>query len=118
MKRTILTLAVLLGVATANFTYAGEKNAASIELVSATNLKFKLTLEQVEARSTVMIKNDMGEIIYSANLPKSDSYEKIYDLSNFMDGDYQFVIINGKDITTKDFKIKTETKRLVSSINE
>ncbi|MCF0073248.1 hypothetical protein LZD49_22400 [Dyadobacter sp. CY261] len=120
MKKTILAIAVLVGVSTANLSIAADKakenNAASIELVSGGELKFKLSLESVKERSSLVIKDYTGTIVYSTSIPKAENYSKIFDLSNLADGNYSFVINNGSEITTKPFAISTETKRQVTAV--
>jgi hypothetical protein len=119
MKKLILSVAVLVGVSAANLSVAGDKvanNAASIELVSSSDLKFKLTLDSVKERSSVVIKDGDGSVVYSSAIPQSEKYTKIFDLSNLLDGNYSFVVNNGGDITSKPFSIATETKRLVTAV--
>ncbi len=119
MKKTILTIAVLVGVSAANFSIANDKvkeNNSSIELVSSSELKFKLTLDNVKERSSLTIKDFNGDIVYSTSLPKSENYSKIFDLSNLADGNYSFIINNGNEISSKPFVISTETKRQVTAV--
>ncbi|MEO6284926.1 MAG: hypothetical protein ABIN80_15430 [Dyadobacter sp.] len=119
MKKAILTIAVLVGVSAANLSIAGDKakeNNASIELVSSSELKFKLTLETVKERSSLIIKDFNGDTVYSTSLPKSENYSKIFDLSNLADGNYSFIINNGSEISSKPFVISTETKRQVTAV--
>ena len=119
MKKTILAIAVLVGVSTANLSIAADKvkeNNASIELVSGAELKFKLSLENVKERSSLVIKDYTGTIVYSTSIPKSENYTKIFDLSNLADGNYSFIINNGSEISTKPFAISTETKRQVTAV--
>ena len=74
MKKTILAIADLVGVSTANLSIAADKvkeNNASIELVSGAELKFKLSLENVKERSSLVIKDYTGTIVYSTSIPKS-----------------------------------------------
>ena len=120
MKKLILSVAVLVGVSAANLSVAGDKVAnkatTAIELVSSSDLKFKLTLENVKERSSLVIKDSDGSVVYSTSLPKSENYTKIFDLSNLLDGNYSFVVNNGSEVTTKPFAIATETKRLVTAV--
>lgn len=119
MKKTILTLAVLVGVSAANLSIAGDKvkeNNTSIELVANSELKFKLTLENVKERSSLVIKDYSGSVVYSTSLPKSENYSKVFDLSNLADGNYSFIVNNGSEVSTKPFVISTETKRLVTAV--
>lgn len=119
MKKIILSVAVLVGVSAANLSFATEKGVdkpVAIELVSSSDLKFKLTLENVKERSSVVIKNSDGTTVYSSSIPKSENYIKIFDLSNLLDGNYSFVVNNGGEVTSKPFAISTETKRLVTPV--
>ena len=116
MKKIILSVAVLMGVSAANFSFAGEKTTAAIEIVAASDLRFKLTLDSVKERSSVVIKDGDGMIVYSTSIPKSENYSKIFDLSNLLDGNYSFVVSNGNEVTSKPFVISTETKRLVTAV--
>ncbi|NIJ51921.1 hypothetical protein [Dyadobacter arcticus] len=118
MKKVILTIAVLVGVSAANLSVASDKvkENSSIELVSTGELKFKLTLGNVTERSSVVIKDFGGDVVYSTSIPKSENYSKIFDLSNLSDGNYTFVISNGNEVSTKPFSISTETKRQVIAV--
>ncbi|QRR01805.1 hypothetical protein [Dyadobacter sandarakinus] len=119
MKKAILTIAVLVGVSVANLTIAADKNkenTASLELVSSSELKFKLTLDNVKEKSSLTIKDFNGEIVYITSLPKSENYSKVFDLSNLADGNYSFIINNGSEVSTKPFSISTETKRQVTAV--
>ncbi|TLV01097.1 hypothetical protein [Dyadobacter luticola] len=116
MKKVFLTIAVLVGVSAANLSIAGEKANTSIELVSTGELKFKLSLDNVKERSSIVIKDFGGDTVYSSNLPKSENFSKVFDLSNLSDGTYTFVINNGGEISSKPFSISTETKRQVVAV--
>jgi len=119
MKKVILAIAVLVGISTSGFSFSGEvsnNNNSSIELIANSELKFKLALDNVKERASLVIKDQFGQILYSANLPKSENYSKIFDLSGLVDGSYSFVINNGGDVTVKPFEIATETKRLVTAV--
>lgn len=119
MKKTILSIAVLMGVSAANLTFANNNvtdNTAAIELVSSSDLKFKLTLDNVKEKSSLVIKDSFGSIVYSTNIPKSENYSKIFDLSNLSDGNYSFIVNNGNEVTAKPFAISTETKRQVTAV--
>jgi hypothetical protein len=120
MKKTILAIAVLVGVSTANFSYANEKvknsESAAIELLSAGNVAFRLRLDNVKEKSSVLIKDEFGTVLYSSSIPKSENYSKVFDLSNLLDGNYTFIVNNGNETTEKPFVIATETKRLVTAV--
>jgi hypothetical protein len=118
MKKAILTIAVLVGVSAANLSLANEKAKENnaIELIAGSELKFKLTLENVKERSSVTIKDFGGDVVYSTSIPKSENYSKVFDLSNLADGNYSFIINNGSEVSTKPFSISTETKRQVTAV--
>ena len=119
MKKVIVTIAVLVGISTFGFSSSGEATntkETSIDLVANNDLKFKLAFDNVKERASLIIKDQFGQVLYSATLPKSDKYSKIFDLSGLLDGSYSFVINNGGEITVKPFEIATETKRLVTAL--
>jgi hypothetical protein len=119
MKKVILAVAVLIGVSSASFGFVGEgssNNSTSIELIANSELQFKLAVENLKVRSSVVIKDQSGQVLYSATLPKSGNYSKIFDLSGLADGSYSFVVNNGGEVTAKPFEISTETKRVVTAI--
>lgn len=119
MKKLILSVAVFMGVFAANLSFADEKvanNATAIELISSSDLKFKLTLDNVKERSSLVIKDNDGVVVYSTAIPRSEKYSKIFDLSNLLDGNYNFIVNNGGDVTSKPFAIATETKRSVTAV--
>ena len=122
MKKLILSVAVLVGVSTASFSFAADKvsnkAAAAIELVSSSDLKFKLTLDNVKERSSLVIKDGDGTVVYSTSIPQTEKYTKIFDLSNLLDGNYSFIVSNGGEVTSKPFAIATETKRLVTAVEK
>lgn len=126
MKRTILIAAVLMGVSTANFANVTSNNTAietrvdrSIEMSVETfkGLKFKLSVNNLSARSYIAIKSETGEVLYSEYTSgNTETYSKIFDLSNLMDGKYAFVVETNKGLVEKPFVIKTETTRVVTPV--
>jgi|EP01012_Entosiphon_sulcatum_P019302 hypothetical protein len=119
MKKVILAIALLVAVTTSGFSFSGEvskKENASIELIANSDLKFKLALDNVKEKSSLVIRDQYNQVLYSASLPKSENYSKIFDLSGLADGSYSFVISNGSEVTVKPFEIATETKRLVTAV--
>jgi hypothetical protein len=116
MKKAILAIAVLIGVSTASFAFSDDAAKSSVELIANSELKFKLAFDNVKEKSSVVIKDEFGAVLYSAALPKSESYSKIFDLSGLADGSYSFVINNGSEVTVKPFEIATQTKRLVTAV--
>lgn len=120
MKKLVLMLVVLVGVSTTNFTIASDNNQSkvNVELSPLDNLQFKLVLDQVNTKSTVLIKDYSGAIIYTVTVPKTEKYTKIFDLSNLRDGSYVFQINNGKERVEKQFEINTEVKRIATQVTE
>ncbi len=118
MKKIIVMLAVLVGVSTANFSIAGENNTTklNVELSSLDNLQFRLVLDQVNTKSTVLIRDYSGAVLYTVSVPKTEKFTKIFDLSNLRDGSYTFQVNNGKEKIEKPFEINTEVKRVVTQV--
>jgi|SRR5690606_14962338 len=118
MKKIIVMLAVLVGVSTANFSIAGENNTTklNVELSSLDNLQFRLVLDQVNTKSTVLIRDYSGAVLYTISVPKTEKFTKIFDLSNLRDGSYTFQVNNGKEKIEKPFEINTEVKRVVTQV--
>lgn len=120
MKKLILSVAVLVGISATNISFANDKGAttssSAIELLSSNDLKFKLTLENVKSRSSMVIKDNDGTVVFSTTIPQSEKYTKIFDLSNLLDGNYNFVVNNGGEVISKPFTIATETKRSVVAV--
>ncbi len=114
MKKLILSLVILFSISTSVTSMAKENDkntAAKVELSTAGGLKFKLSLSAIESGSSIAIKDNFGETLYSANLPKSESYSKVFDLSTLNDGNYTFIINNGGEIVEKPISIETRTTR-------
>jgi hypothetical protein len=127
MKRTILVAAVVMGVSTANFANAFNINNNTIEVrgdrtiemsvETFEGLKFKLSVNNLPARSYIAIKSETGEVLYSEYTSgNSESYLKVFDLSNLLDGKYSFVVETSKGLASKPFSIKTETTRTVTPV--
>jgi hypothetical protein len=116
MKKAILAIAVLVGISTASFAFGDDAAKSTIELTANNDLKFRLALENVRVKSSVVIKDQFGVVLYSTTIAKSGNFSKIYDLSGLADGSYSFVINNGGEVTVKPFEIATETKRLVTAV--
>ncbi|WP_025763389.1 hypothetical protein [Dyadobacter tibetensis] len=117
MKKLIFSLAILLSLSVTNISFAKEKEdnaAAKVELSTMGGLKFKLSLSTVESNSTIAIKDNFGEVLYRANLPKSENYTKIFDFSTLTDGSYIFVINNGGSIVEKPISIETHVTRVAT----
>lgn len=114
MKRTILTLALLIGVSAASTSIANDNLAivkvinSELELKALKGLKFKLTASNLNSKALVEIKNDMGEVLYSEFCGKDENYAKVFNLSYLADGEYSFVIKNGDEKIVKPFTIETK----------
>lgn len=118
MKRHILTIAMLTGVLTANLTFANNDlkivdimSTSELQLKALTDLKFRITVDNVEEKSYIIIKSSAGETLHSETISKSESFNKIFDLSNLPDGNYTFELTTGGQKSTKPFEITTKTKR-------
>ncbi|MFN3785020.1 MAG: hypothetical protein ACK4R6_13970 [Spirosomataceae bacterium] len=124
MKRTILAIAVLVGVSIANVSVASNgikivdilaaQPVADLQVEALKDLKFKLTVDKLGNKSYIAIKSQAtGEIMYSefVSNAKANSYSKVFDLSNLADGNYVFVVENGTEKMEKPFVISTEVKR-------
>ncbi len=120
MKKSVLALAVLMGVSVANVTNANNglkivdlsKGASNdFNLKAMEGLKFKLTVDNLQGKSYIVIKNTQGDVLHIEYLNKTDVFSKVYDLSSLPDGSYTFVVNNGKETIEKPFEISTEVKR-------
>ena len=120
MKKSFLFIAVLVGVSAANVSVANNGlkivdltvNASSdLNVKALEGLKFKLTAENLQNKSYITIKNAEGEVVYNEFAGKSEVFSKVYDLSSLPDGNYTFVVNNGKETIEKPFTISTEVKR-------
>lgn len=126
MKRIILVAAVWMGVSAANLATANTINPSTelrtdgtvdMNLETFNGMKFKLTVKNLSDRSYIAIKRSTGETLYSEYASKTESYTKVFDLSNLSDGDYTFVIETANGNLQKPFTISTETTRTVTAIN-
>ncbi|MPR34253.1 hypothetical protein [Salmonirosea aquatica] len=126
MKRIILVAAVWMGVSAANLATANSINPSTEVRTDGTvdmsvetfkDMKFKLTIKNLSNRSYIAIKRSTGETLYSEYASKTESYTKVFDLSNLADGKYAFVIESGNGNIEKPFTISTETTRTVTPIS-
>lgn len=119
MKKTIITLALLMGVSGATFANNHMKivNVASVvettdlNLKALSGLKFMLTANKVEQRTTISLLNNNNDVLYSEYADINGDYNKVFDLSNLADGEYRFVLKNGNEKIEKTFEIKTNVER-------
>lgn len=126
MKKLILTFAVLMGVSTvintfAHNNYNGIKivdlkvEASELQLQTLKGLKFQLTLDNLDKRTSIAIKNSEGEVFYSEFIGNLENFNKFYDLSALPDGSYFFEVITGKERLVKNFKIATNVIRTANA---
>lgn len=119
MKKSFLLLAILVGVSVANVSEASNGIkivelpgiSSDLNVKALEGLKFKLTVDNLQNKSYITIKNSVGETLYSEFLTKTEVFSKVYDLSGLPDGSYTFVVDNGKETIEKPFEISTEVKR-------
>jgi hypothetical protein len=118
MKRTFLTLALLIGVSAASTTVANDGMAivnlvgSELNVKAMKGLKFRLTATNLDQKALVEIKDNTGQVLFTEYCGKDANYAKIFDLSYLADGNYTFVVKNGEETIVKPFTI--ETKRTVS----
>ena len=129
MKKLILTFAVLMGVSAATTTFANNaprfngikiieitNEASKLQVKALQGLKFQLTLDNIDKKTYVAIKNAGGEVMYSEFTYKTENFSKVYDLNNLADGEYYFEVITGKEKLTKSFQIATNVIRTVTAL--
>lgn len=116
MKKLVITLALVAGVATSYANNEAPKSDKHVEVKVVDNLKFKLAIPDLNDKGVVTIKNASGETIYREYLTESPAFVKVYNLAGFPDGAYHFEVkINGKTVT-KEVNISTLNSR-VASVN-
>lgn len=129
MKKLILTFAVLMGVSAATTTFANNaprfngikiveitNEASELQVKALQGLKFKLTLDNLDKKTYIAIKNAAGEVMYSEYAYKNESFSKVYDLTNLADGEYYFEVITGKEKLIKSFQIATNVNRTATAL--
>jgi hypothetical protein len=129
MKKLILTFAVLMGVSAAITTLANNaprfngikiieitNEARDLQVKALQGLKFQLTLDNLDKKTYVAIKNAAGEVLYSEFTYKTENFSKVYDLTNLADGEYYFEVITGKEKLTKSFQIATSVNRTATAL--
>ena len=119
MNKHILTIALLVGVSVANTSFASDDMkivtmipVSDLQVKALENLKFRLTADNLQRKSKILIKDTQGKILFSQITTDETTFTKIFDLSNLPDGEYVFEVINGNEKTSKPFEISTETKRI------
>ena len=115
-----------MGVSAANLATANTISPATETRTDATvdmsletfkDMKFKLTVKNLTNRSYIAIKRNTGEVLYSEYASKTETYTKVFDLSNLSDGKYTFVVETANGNLEKPFTITTETTRTVTAIS-
>ncbi|MCP9770564.1 hypothetical protein EGI22_21870 [Lacihabitans sp. LS3-19] len=129
MKKLILTVAVLMGVSATTTTFANNapafngikiieiaNEASELQVKALQGLKFKLTLDNLDKKTYIAIKNASGEVMHSEYAYKTENFSKVYDLSNLVDGEYYFEVVTGKDKLIKSFEIATNVNRTATAL--
>jgi hypothetical protein len=121
MKNTILAVVLMMGVSAATTTAIANDDMKIVEvknfeandlnIIALKGLKFKLSVNNVEKRTLISLVNEEKEVLFSEYAALNGDYSKIFDLSNLTDGKYSFILRTGGDKVTKEFEIKTTTKR-------
>jgi hypothetical protein len=119
MKKLILTGAVWIGISAAATCFANDgfkvvsisETTSDFTVKALGDLKFKLTADNLQKKTYIVIKNTKGEILYNEYVSNTEEFSKVYDLSNLSDGEYFFEMISGKDKIVKSFEISTSVKR-------
>lgn len=126
MKKLILSVAVLMGVSAANNTFANETfngikiveinaGASELQVKAFKGLKFQLTLDNLDKKTYIAIKDANGNVFHSEYVSKTESFSKLYDLSALADGEYFFEVVTGKEKLVKNFQIATNVTRTASA---
>jgi hypothetical protein len=119
MKKLILTGAVWIGISAAATCFANDgfkvvsisETTSDFTVKALGDLKFKLTADNLQKKTYIVIKNTKGEILYNEYVSNTEEFSKVYDLSNLSDGEYFFEMISGKEKIVKSFEISTSVKR-------
>lgn len=113
MKRTILSVALLIGVLLSNTSVANNDMAivkvaeTELSVKAMAGLKFVLTASNLTQKAVVTIKDEAGVVLYKEVVSKQTAYIKKFDLSFLSDGAYSFEVRNGEEVIEKPFKIET-----------
>ncbi len=118
MKKHILTIGILMGASLVNTSLAKDDMkivtmipVSDLQIKALENLKFLLSADNLQKKSSILIKDEKGTIIYSQMTSDETTFTKVFDLSNLPDGEYAFEVINGNEKISKPFEISTKTKR-------
>ncbi|ADQ17714.1 hypothetical protein [Leadbetterella byssophila] len=116
MKKLAIALVLLLGVSTSFANDTLPSVAKKVEVKVLDGLKFKVVIPELTEKATVMIKNNVGEVLYKEYVGESTVFSKVYNLAGFPDGEYAFEVkVDGK-VVSKEVKINTTVNR-VASVN-
>lgn len=122
MKRTILAVALMMGVSAATFANNHMKvvvvnnttTTNDLNITALKGLKFKLSVNDAAKHTLVSLVNENNEVLFSEYAGANGDYSKVFDLSNLADGKYAFVLRTGSEKITKEVEIKTTTQRSAS----
>lgn len=114
MKKVVIALSLFLGVSASFANEVKPSVEKPVEVKVLDGLKFKLAIPDLNEKTSVAIKNSVGETIYRESLSESPAFVKVYNLAGFPDGDYYFEVkLDGK-VITKEVKINTTVNRIAS----
>ena len=126
-KKIMKTLALVLALATATATEGMAQTKATSGKVSSSDkvsdlsvqdlgsLHFKLAFENpLRQKTKVYLLDKNNDIFFNEYAAGNTQYVRAFDLSNLVDGEYTFVVENGKDKLKKSFVISTKTFRGIS----
>lgn len=124
MKKTVMTIAMLVGVSAASSVVANNgmkvveiealSPAADLNVQALAGLKFRLSFDTIQKKSYIVLKDNKGEVLFTDYPAKTGKYDRVFDLSNLNDGSYSFEVVNGNDKAVKNFEIATKVERTAS----
>jgi hypothetical protein len=125
-KNILKALAIVMTLATATTEGIAQTKATSGKIASSEktsnlsvqdlgSLRFKLAFENpLKQKMKITLVDKENNVFYNEYSVGNIQYVKAFDLTNLADGEYTFVVESGKDKSTKDFVIKTQTFRGIS----
>ncbi len=123
MKKSIVLMALLMGVSVANVSVASDGMAivnlvnSDLDVKTLEGLKFKLTATNLQKKTYLTIKDNSGNVLYSEYY-NDGAFVKVFDLSSLPDGKYTFVMESGSESVSKPFEIATSVNRSAVSLSK